>query len=139
MKNNQMGFSLIELLGVVALLGILSTVAISATTKYLKQSREQSFSMISQSIYEAAQNCQTAGKCSVTTYTTSKLQELGYIGRLKNPRSSKSDCTGSVQINSKHTSSFSGYTEYSYKVTLKCPGMYGGNPVTNTWPDDKTK
>ena len=137
MKNNQTGFSLIELLGVVVLLGILSTVAISATSKYLKQSREKSFRMMSQSIYEAAQNCQTEGKCSVGTYTTSQLQDLGYIGRLKNPRSSKADCSGNIQIKEVDTSASSGYTEYSYIVSLTCPGVYNGK--VNTWPEDKKK
>lgn len=136
MKKNNKGFSLIELLGVVILLGVLGTVAVTATSKYLNQSRKKAFLMISQSIYEAVQNCQAQGKCTEETYTTDKLLKLGYLPDLKNPRSSKDNCTGSVKINESGSTE---YKKYTYRVSLTCPGMYQNNPKVYIWPDQKTK
>lgn len=125
-----------ELLGVVILIGVLGTVAVTGTSKYLEQSRKKSFLMISQSIYESTQNCQTQGKCTKSFYTTQELISLGYLPDIKNPRSSKTDCTGSVTINESGSTE---YKKYTYIVTLTCPGMYQGKPKTYTWPDQKTK
>lgn len=136
MKKNNKGFSLMELLGAIILLGVLGTVAVTGTSKYLEQSRKKSFLIISQSIYEATQNCQTQGKCTKNTYTTDELISLGYLPDVKNPRSSKEDCTGSVTITESGSTE---YKKYQYKVSLTCPGMYQGKSKEYTWPDQKTK
>ena len=46
MKKNNKGFSLMELLGAIILLGVLGTVAVTGTSKYLEQSRKKSFLMM---------------------------------------------------------------------------------------------
>lgn len=134
--RNRRGFSLIELLGVIVLLGVLGTVAVTATNKYLQKSRKQAFLMMSQSIYEAVQNCQTQGKCIKSSYQAKELVDLGYLPDLKNPRASKADCTGRVVI---HESGTTEYKKYTYDVSLKCPGMYQDQTKVYTWPDQKLK
>lgn len=152
---NNKGFSLIEMLATVVILGVLGTIAVVGTTKYINQSRKKAYIVMSQSIYEAAMNCQTKGDCTTglygANYNKSKdLVDLGYLDELKNPISGKKHCEGIVNI-SPTTSSTSEYKKYSYKVELRCPGLKIGNESINqntlqqygqkcviTWPDYKS-
>lgn len=119
---NSKGFSLIEMLAAVVILGILGTIAVVGTTKYIKQSREKAYIVMSQSIYESAMNCQTKGDCTVGTYNTDNLISMGYLDSLKNPISKNKDCSGSVEIVEKESSATE-YKKYQYKVNLGCPGI----------------
>lgn len=147
---NSKGFSLIEMLAAVVILGILGTIAVVGTTKYIKQSREKAYIVMSQSIYEAAMNCQTKGDCTspgiylvnFQGHSIGKDNDLitkGYIDELKNPISKNDPCQGFVRIEENDTSKE--YKKYLYKVTLKCPGLIvkekRGN-CTITWPDYKS-
>ena len=131
MKNNK-GFTLIEMLGTIVVLGILSTIAVLSVTKILNNSKQKAYETMSQSIYEAAMNCLIEGKCTAnsTEIYSATLQSDGYLDTLKNPISSKDNCTGLVIV----TSTGSGdYKDYEYEVKLKCEGM----PDTYnsiTWP-----
>ena len=142
MKNNK-GFTFIELLAVIVLLGLLMTIGITSLSKYIKTSREKSYRILSQSIYEAYENCTIEGECSAPTPDNdiefSELGELvnkGYLDNLKNPYKGKEDCTGSINISAteNYDSSISEYVKYKYDVTLYCDGM---EAVPYTWPDDK--
>ena len=50
---NKKGFTMIELLEVITLLGIILIVAVPAVSKYVTKSRSQSFDTMSKSLYEA--------------------------------------------------------------------------------------
>lgn len=137
MKNNK-GFTLIEMLGAVTLLGILGTVAIVGTSKYIASSRAKSYKMMSQSLYEAVENCAVEGKCSLPgTFNTSYLIDEGYLDRLKNPINKNNDCTGTILVTNNGASSVSlEYVDYKYKVTLNCPGLEKIKK-DYIWPDEK--
>ena len=132
MKNNK-GFTLIEMLGTIVVLGILSTIAVLSVTKILNNSKQKAYETMSQSIYEAAMNCLIEGKCTVsTTITSATLQSNGYLDTLKNPISSKDNCKGSVSVISRGDGD---YKDYQYTVNLSCDGM----PDTYnsiTWPKE---
>lgn len=131
MKNNNKGFTLIEVLGVVVILGILATIAVVGTTKYLRQSREKAYRMLSQSAYEATQNCQIQGKCAADGVNLRDLVAMGFLKKLNNPISSKEDCTGNVWV--KHDTSLGNeYQKNEYTVYLICPG-YKTDKIT--WPN----
>ena len=147
---NNKGFSLIEMLAAIVILGILGTIVVVGTTKYIKQSRDKAYIVMSQSIYEAAMNCQTKGDCTVRTYNTDNLISMGYLDSLKNPISKNEDCSGSVKIVEKGSSATE-YKKYQYKVSLGCPGIKTTNAdITNEklktngevrtliWPDYKS-
>lgn len=129
MKNNK-GFTLVEMLGVVVILGIISVIAIVGTNKYLKQSREKAYNRLSQSAYEACQNCQIQGKCSEGDITLEQLVDDGYLKDLKNPIVSKNDCSGKITLTSNHVYS-NEYRTYKYTVQLNCPGL---KQATIIWP-----
>ena len=69
MKKDNKGFTMVELLAVIVILGVLGTIGVTATMKYLTQSREKSYRMMSQTLYEATMNCMVQGKCSTPTKT----------------------------------------------------------------------
>lgn len=132
---NNKGFTLIELLGAIVILGILGTLVIASTTKYLQSSRYKSYYMLSQSIYEAAENCLIDNKCKLNQEIDAKsLIEMRYIDSLKNPISNKPNCSGSVKISS--TNNGKGFNNYKYDVTLICEGLKTSKTKL-TWPDAK--
>ena len=139
MKNNK-GFTMIELLATIVIIGILSTIGIVATNRYLVNSRAKSYKIMSQSVYEAGMNCMLEGKCpapTVTTptveYETKNLVDYGYLEPLANPATNREPCFGKVMI----TLASNEHQKYNYKydVSLKCDGV--ANAVL-PWPDTKS-
>lgn len=143
MKKNNKGFTMVELLAVIVILGVLGTIGVTATMKYLTQSRERSYRMMSQTIYEAYENCAIQGKCSlplpgnsISNYDIKQLLDMGYLENLKNPYTSNPDCTGTIKITASSTYTSKDYLKYTYVVDLNCTGV---KKTTYTWPNDKNK
>lgn len=138
--KNEKGMTLIEMLGAVALIGILGTVGITATSKYIAHSRAKSYKAMSQSIYEAAENCLIEGNCEVTSIPTDYLISEGYLDGLKNPIQSKHDCNGTVNVTDYGVADATTpeYNDYRYKVTLICEGL-DHLRKDYVWPDAKSQ
>lgn len=137
---NEKGITLIEMLGAVALLGVLGMVGMAATSKYIAHSRQKSYKTMSQSIYEATENCAIEGVCNVPgTISTDELIRDGYLDGLRNPIQSKHDCNGTVTVTDAGASSDSPeYNDYKYTVVLRCEGL-DHIKKDYVWPDDKNK
>lgn len=142
MKDTH-GFTLIELLGAVVILGLLGTIAITGTASYLHKSRLKSYTIMSQSVYEATEHCIMDNKCKLVgrndgryNFKISDLQEWGYLQELKNPIEKKENCSGKVIVNRNSYDEF--YKNISYDVELNCPGLKVNKNVIR-WPDDKDK
>lgn len=140
---NNKGFTLIEILGVITIIGIMATLASVAVYRYINKTRYDSYINMSETVYVAAQNGVISGKYTPgQTISTSTLISDGFSSELVNPLSTKQNCTGSVRIK-QTTSSDTEYNKYQYIVTLNCPGYVPkkGNTVvtTITWPDAKNE
>lgn len=138
---NKKGFTLVELLATIVILGVLSTIGIASTSKYLTQSRKKSYRIMSQTVYEAAMNCITQGKCNAPTsaygtvsISTAQLIDYGYLKKLDNPRRGKEDCSGTVTITNKNSNN-SEYKKYEYSVKLICQDLANNTLV---WPNEKS-
>lgn len=142
MKKNNKGFTLIEMLAAVVILGILSAITITGVVKYITSSKDKAFKTMSQSIYQAVENCASdfKGYCLLPTstigdfqtFTTDNLIQWGYLKDLKNPNKNKADCTGTIKtVLIKKTST--GNNSYAHSVRLNCEGM---NKDTTIWPNN---
>ena len=122
MKNNK-GFTLVELLAVVMILGAIMAMASLSYTSYLKRSRDKSFDLAVNSMEDAAQSalqdCETGasndtdtglptGFCishsgipevgETVTINLSELVNYHYIDQIMSPYNTKEKCTGRVQV-----------------------------------------
>lgn len=145
-KINGKGFSLVELLGVIVILGILSGVAVIAVSRYLNKSREQSYEIMEESIYSAAQNyvLDSIDEFSGSkTVNIEKLVEDGYLDPLVDPaKKDGSQCGGTVVIKSKSASTVGSVDDVTYTIRLVCSmymsggsaDYYGDVPVGVVYP-----
>lgn len=124
--DNDRGFSLVELLGVIVILGVLSGVAIIAVSRHLNNSKDKSYQIMEESVYVAAQNyvLDSIDKFSGNkTVKIEKLVEDGYLDSLIDPaKKDGSECGGTVEITSRDTVSGE-IGELEYTVKLVC-SMY---------------
>lgn len=130
MKVKNSGFSLVELLGAVALLGILSGVAIGAVTGYLEKARNQAYDSLYKAAYEGAENyaletgaAQTLDDNSAGSISITQLNDEGYITDPIDPNT-KTKCTGTVYYKMKKGSG-KVVDALVFKVSLDCPGKSG--------------
>ena len=107
MKNKN-GFTLVELLGVIVILGLVSTIGFAAYNRYLKYSQDKTFKMEEQNIAVDVQNaiidCMQGNKiefCKNHKDIASKedekvyLQELiddNFSSKVKNPYNPNEQC-----------------------------------------------
>ena len=133
---NKKGFTLVELLAVIIILGIISGIAIGGTTLYLNKTRDKSYEAMEQTLYNAAQNyiiekgvvvpeCAPSGAALTNctnglVITSDRLLELGYVKELEDPGSKNAQCTGTIKV-TRRKNSGTKLDEYNYHVRLECP------------------
>ena len=127
MKLNNKGFTLIEILAAVTLMGILSGIGVASYTKYQEKVRKEAYEAMEKSAYAAAQNYLQATGSVVPAGATGKtinvqtLVDGGYLDNLIDPRTKNTDChSGSYVKVTKQNSSGTTLEEYTYIVTIKC-------------------
>lgn len=116
---NKKGFSMVELLAVVAILGILSGIAISVYTKYHQKAKQQAYETLVESAKEAAENYSmehpTASSVNFDT-----LVEEGYLENANDPSSKGNECAGTVRIKAGNMGHSSRLTKNEYTVYICC-------------------
>ena len=131
---NNKGFSMIELLGVIIIIGILFAVAIPAVTKFIGSTRKRAYDNIYESAYAAAQEkyMHDLEDADHIDYEIVKdLYNQGYMDEPIDP-SNKGLCDGKVFITADESTEVS---EYTFKVKLNCTNecreYYSGKKSSN--------
>lgn len=135
MKKKNKGFTMVELLAVVTIMGILTALAVPAVTKYIVKGKNQSYETMFKSTYEAAENymMDEAGLISVGATKTIKIADLvnqQYLEPLIDPGNKNnascaedSDDTESIVVVKRLANSDGGIPNYQYTVYIKCPSF----------------
>lgn len=126
-KLNKKGFTLVELLAVIVILGLLMSVAVGAVTMYMDKSKEQAMETIISTAYDGAVNTLMEenimlNEGETTTFDILELYENGSIERPADPYNSSKECEGYVKVTNPKASSSAGIDNYQYKVHIECTG-----------------
>lgn len=123
---NKKGFTLIEILASLVIIGLISGIAIGGTTMYLDKTRQQAYDAMVKTLYAAAESYiiergVLVSEVNGLTLDSSTLISNGYIKELEDPKSGgeNQQCTGSVNVQRRKNTG-SKLDEYTYTVTLEC-------------------
>ncbi len=126
MKNKK-GFTMVELLAVIAILGILSLIAVGSFTNILSKSKKQTYEELEKNMEVAAENYLIDHMDEIPTDTTSttkinitSLIAGNYTEEISDPEVSGDKCSGYVVVRNAGNNS---NLNLSYHACLKC-GKY---------------
>ena len=132
-RMNNLGFTLVEVLATVTILGILAVTAVVAYSTHIANSKKESYDMLAKSASDAAANYYMEHSTSTTSVTLSTLVSEGYLENAANPYNKEGKCTGKVTITRDGTGTIN---SNSYSVSLCCSNRF----YTYTFPGGtKTK
>ncbi len=134
-KGNEKGFTMVELLSVLVILGVLLTVAVPSMSKYLQKGQDFSYETAERSLYEASQNYILT--LPLLNNTTSKVEvnfliNKRYLKSIKDPKNQNRNCDEKSYVNVKKLNTFlpSSITEnYAYNIHLECPTGYKSKKI----------
>ena len=133
---NNKGFSMVELLGVIVILGILMATAVGGVYIYRQKAEQQGFDTLANSAMNAAKNY-VMDHPGTTEVTINDLYEDNYLEKPSDPRNSGSVCTGKVTISVAGVAADENIDEYKYDVKLCCANYsklykFPGGTVSDT-------
>lgn len=114
---NKKGFSLVELLGVLVILGILSATIILAYSKYKNKAINQSYETMLKDAASAAENyfLDNVNNDKVDIET---LVNFNYLSKTIDPKNKNSNCTGKVSKTIKENNNK--LDKIIFKVEIQC-------------------
>lgn len=125
-KNNK-GFSMIELLAVIAIIGILAGLAAMAYGRHLENTRRNAFENMATTLYEATKSYFLVNSGDLPNVgqpfhiTGEKLIENGFLEALTSPRNDRFDCNKSVITVTRKGDSTDGFNmALEYTVVINC-------------------
>ncbi len=150
---NNKGFSMVELLATVAILGILSGLAITAVSRILDKAHEEYYKSEEKNLILAAQTYYNANKTELPKIIGKKsektIKELKSSGYLKKDITSYDGKTNCDPDKSKVRVYKYGVSDYSYSSVLSCGDKYtttssseriGSGPYAEvSWPNGKNE
>jgi len=122
------GFTLIEVIAVIIIIGILALVTVPAVARYITSTRNKNYLAYEENLVVAAQNkvttcvsendisCNLPDKDEITVFYMNELVSEGYIDEFKDPESDGFCKTAESYVEVTN----SGSADFSYKVCLKC-------------------
>lgn len=124
---NKKGFTLIEVIAVIVILGIISTVAIPIINKYLFKARDRAYDTYVETLYNGTRifleknTMEIPGNKETKTFTSQILTNDGYIDPLQDPEDKRKECTGNVMVtNNTPVGTIRSNPDLTYKITLTC-------------------
>lgn len=124
------GFTLIELIAVVAILGLIALIVYPSINSVIKSSQDDSYESQTKIIEKAAQawaldNVNLLPKDEVTVVCVSQLVEGGYISNedVKDPRDTEKELSGGVEISYKSKQYIYEYNDEANGCLSKSTGM----------------
>ena len=128
---NKKGFSLVELLGVLVILGILSATIILAYSKYKNKAINQSYETMLKDAASAAENyfLDNVNNDKVDIET---LVNFNYLSKTIDPKNKNSNCTGKVSKTIKKNNNK--LDKIIVKVEIQCTNK----KLCKIFPDDTT-
>ena len=115
------GYTLIELLAVIVILGVVGGAAIFSYTQYSKHARDKAYENLEETLFEGAQNYymdHIDKLVSGASIDSNTLINGNYIDKLADPGDNNGSCNGSVRLE-ENAGSFD-IADYKYYVSLQC-------------------
>ena len=118
MKNNK-GFSLVELLGVITILGILMSIAIIAYSRYIDSSKNKAYKTMRESAISAMDEY-LMDHPDAPSATIADLVEGEYLEYAADPSDKTKQCRGKVELVSENDNDPNALAYNDYRVIICC-------------------
>ena len=128
MKTNKRGFTVVELLVVLVILGILITLAYMGVSRYLNQARSTTYEDFEKNITTGVTNYLIDHTGSIPNEGESLIVDVeklvceGYVDDLEDPDSSTKTCNLESYAIVKRNNDTSSNMDIEYSACLKCSG-----------------
>ena len=133
MKLNNKGFTFVEILAVIAIIGILSGIAIVGVSKYRESAKNKDYEALAKSSYNAMEEYMMAHPYKKVA-SLETLDDGNFLSNRIDPATKNTNCEGSVEVNTVNGTD-GAMDDSSYTVYLCCTNY----KKQYTYPDGEVK
>ena len=96
-KFNNKGFTFVEILAVIVLIGVLTGISIAAFSRYKDNAIKSDYEALAKSSYNAMEEYMMSHPYD-DTVSLETLEDENLLSNRKDPGSKEEDCTGTVEV-----------------------------------------